>query len=131
MYQRTLRPSGTHVCLIQRLQDQQARRGGTNKTAGLYLSANDTVDGKPRFVLFTDVVRSPLMAAFTAAHEVAGHHGLRALLGDRLNRVLELADQNPTVKAVADYGNYKFNSNLPDSLFAPAKAAKGPPKRKK
>src|SRR5690606_32730969 len=38
----------------------------------------------------------------SAAHEIAGHHGLRTLLGDRLDHALNIALQNPTVKAVAD-----------------------------
>lgn len=72
-----------------------AQRGANMRTAGLFHPATGTV------YLFTDVVKTPQMAAFTASHEIAGHQGLRALLGDRLNKVLDLAEQNPTVKAVA------------------------------
>src|SRR5690606_34114403 len=68
-----------------------------------------------RVYLFTDGVRTPKDAAFTAAHEIAGHKGLRALaesnpdvkVGNKtakqaLDDALERALQNPTVAAVAD-----------------------------
>lgn len=55
-----------------------------------------------RVFLFTDAVKTPERAVWHAAHEIAGHAGLRALLGDRLNPALGIALQNPTVKALAD-----------------------------
>ncbi|HOV59271.1 MAG TPA: hypothetical protein PLN91_15430, partial [Rhodanobacteraceae bacterium] len=55
-----------------------------------------------RVFVFTHVVRTPERAAWNAAHEIAGHDGLRKLLGKRLDEVLELADKNPTVSALAD-----------------------------
>src|SRR5690606_1204222 len=39
-------------------------------------------------------------AAWVAAHETAGHRGIRALLGDRLSTVLRRARNNDTVKAI-------------------------------
>lgn len=86
---------------ITALEDQQQRRG-KGRTTGLFIPAKDTIEGRDLVVLFTDVVTTPELAAFTAAHEIAGHHGLRAMLGDRLDKVLDLAVQNPTVQAVAD-----------------------------
>lgn len=84
------------------LRSQQEKRGGKGRTAGLYIPGHWALDGKPFVVLFTDVVRDPALARFTAAHEVAGHHALRSLLGDDLNPVLDLAWQNPTVRKVAE-----------------------------
>ena len=72
------------------------QRGGRGRTAALY-------DPRTKQVyLFTDVVTSPERAVWNALHEIAGHHGLREFLGDRLAPALELALQNPTVKAVAE-----------------------------
>jgi hypothetical protein len=87
---------------IARLQDQQRGRGEGQRTSGLYVPASQSADGKPFAVVFTDAVSEPALAAFTAAHEIAGHHGLRSLLGDKLDPALDIALQNPTVKAVAD-----------------------------
>lgn len=72
------------------------QRGGRGQTAALYDPATR------RVYLFTDVVTSPGRAAFHAAHEIAGHDGLRTLLGKDLDKALNLALQNPTVKALAD-----------------------------
>ena len=55
-----------------------------------------------RVFLFTHVVRTPERAAWNAAHEIAGHDGLRKLLGKRLDEVLQIAAKNPTVAALAD-----------------------------
>jgi hypothetical protein len=55
-----------------------------------------------RVFIFTQVTKTPDRAVWHAAHEIAGHEGLRALLGDRLDPALNLARQNPTVKALAD-----------------------------
>ena len=77
---------------VQRRMDQ---RGGRGRTAGLYDPESKQV------YLFTDVLQSPERALWTAAHEIAGHHGLRELLGDKLDRALELALQNPTVSDLA------------------------------
>lgn len=72
------------------------QRGGRGRTAALY-------DPREKHVyLFTDVVDTPDKAVWNALHEIAGHHGLREFLGDKLDRALELAAQNPTVRAVAD-----------------------------
>jgi GGDEF domain-containing protein len=56
----------------------------------------------------TDAVKTVAEARWTAAHEIAGHYGLRGLIGrmapdarKRLDAALELAGQNPTVKSVA------------------------------
>ena len=78
---------------IERRMEQRSGRG---RTAALY----DPVD--QQVYLFTDVVTEPDRAVWNVLHEFAGHHGLRALLGDKLAPALEIALQNPTVKAVAD-----------------------------
>ena len=51
---------------VQRRMDQ---RGGRGRTAGLYDPESKQV------YLFTDVLQSPDRALWTAAHEIAGHHG--------------------------------------------------------
>lgn len=72
------------------------QRGGRGRTAALY-------DPQEKHVyLLTDVVDTPDKAVWNALHEIAGHHGLREFLGDKLDRALELAIQNPTVRQVAD-----------------------------
>lgn len=77
------------------LERKLAQRGGKGRTAGLF-------DPKTRRAyVFTDVVKSAEDAAFVAAHEVAGHKGLRALAGDKLAYLLKRAAQNPTVRKVA------------------------------
>lgn len=78
---------------VQRRMDE---RGGRGRTSGLY----DPVE--KQIYLFTDVLTSPDRAVWTALHEIAGHHGLREFLGDRLNPALGVALQNPTVLAVAE-----------------------------
>lgn len=76
-------------------QAREEQRGGRGRTAALY-------DPKSRRVfVFTDVVKTPDRAVWNALHEIAGHDGLRAFLGDRLNSALNLALQNPTVLDVA------------------------------
>ena len=85
---------------IAALKAAQERRG--SGTAGLFLRAHETMDGKPRAVIFTDGVLDANDAAFVAAHEVAGHHGLRALLGDKLDAALKMAMQNPVVRKLAE-----------------------------
>jgi hypothetical protein len=78
------------------IESRQAIRDQNLRTAAVY-------DPRTRRVyLFTDVVTDPKRAAFHAAHEIAGHDGLRALLGDKLDPALGIARQNPTVRAVAD-----------------------------
>ncbi|WP_374607271.1 LPD38 domain-containing protein [Thermomonas sp.] len=86
----------------QRLEAQRAARDSSIGTAGIYVPASESLDGKPRVVVFTDAVTDPKEAAFVAAHEVAGHHGLRAWLGDDLNSAMEMALQNPTVLGLSD-----------------------------
>ncbi len=85
---------------IAALKAAQERRG--SGTAGLFLRAHETMEGKPRAVIFTDGVLDANDAAFVAAHEVAGHHGLRALLGDKLDVALKMAMQNPVVRKLAE-----------------------------
>lgn len=72
------------------------QRGGRGRTAALYDQAEQQV------YIFTDVVTTPDRAVWNALHEFAGHHGLRTLLGDKLDHALEIALQNPTVRRVAD-----------------------------
>lgn len=52
--------------------------------------------------IFTDGRVTPERAIWSAAHEIAGHDGLRALLGDKLDPALGIARKNPTVAALAD-----------------------------
>jgi len=75
-----------------------------------------TYDAKSKTVyLFTDALITPAQAAFTAAHEVAGHKAMRLLAEahpdvkvgkmtapQALNDALTRALQNPTVAAIAD-----------------------------
>ena len=82
--------------LRQGVQRRLEQRGGRGRTAALY----DPVE--KQVYLFTDVVTTPERAVWNALHEIAGHHGLREFLGDRLDRALELALQNPTVRQVAE-----------------------------
>ena len=84
---------------IKQLQLQ--REGRKARTAGLYLRAHETLNGKPRVILFTDVVTTPEDAAFTASHEIAGHHGIRRKFGRKLDPALHRAGYNAVVNAVA------------------------------
>jgi hypothetical protein len=63
--------------------------------------------------ILTENVTTPERAAWVAAHEIAGHHGLRGLMGERaladgrkakdvLDAALDTARQNPTVAKLAD-----------------------------
>ncbi|MDO5504807.1 MAG: JAB domain-containing protein [Pseudoxanthomonas suwonensis] len=85
----------------QRLQSRR-QQGGTGALHGLYVPASLSVNGKPFYAVFTGEANTPELAALAAAHEVAGHHGLRTLLGQDLDKALGIALQNPTVKAVAE-----------------------------
>ncbi|MFZ2907696.1 MAG: LPD1 domain-containing protein, partial [Minisyncoccia bacterium] len=90
---------------IAQLKDEQRRRGQTKKgltTHGLYLRPQDTKSGKAAVVVYTHTPGDNVLKVFTAAHEIAGHHGLRSMLGKDLEAVLDLARQNPTVRKVAD-----------------------------
>ena len=77
-------------------------QGEGKRVAGVYVPAQYSLNGEAFIAIYPRVASTPELAAFTAAHEVSGHHGLRTLLGDSLNPALDIADQNPTVKAVAD-----------------------------
>lgn len=88
--------SGLPENLRTGVENRLAQRGGKGRTAALYDTKTEKV------YLFTDVVTTPERAAFHAAHEIAGHHGLRKLLGDKLHPALEIALQNPTVMGVAE-----------------------------
>jgi HNH/ENDO VII superfamily nuclease len=78
------------------IQQRTEQRGGQGRTAALYDPNTKNV------YVFTQVVRTPDRAVWNAAHEIAGHEGLRTLLGDKLDHALGIALQNPTVQAVAD-----------------------------
>lgn len=90
---------GVQARSVQRTSDSKVR------VAALY----DTETG--RVFVFTDTARTPESVAWQVAHEIAGHHGLRTLLGDALNPTLELALQNPTVNALADAMGRERKSN--------------------
>jgi hypothetical protein len=95
-------PEGVTVSAKTRKAANQGR------LAGLY-------DPKThRVFLFTDVVKTPEQARFTAMHEIAGHYGLRGLVKlfkdvkvgkktapEALNKALDMARQNPTIDALA------------------------------
>jgi hypothetical protein len=70
--------------------------GRKGQTAAMYSPSTG------RVFVFTDVTTTPSRALWHAAHEIAGHEGLRALLGDKLNPALGIARQNPTVAKLAD-----------------------------
>lgn len=66
-----------------------------------------------RVHIFTDTVTTPERAAWVAAHEIAGHHGLRGLIGERakvagrparevLDSTLETARKNPTIDRLSE-----------------------------
>lgn len=78
--------------------ESRNRSGRKVRTAALYDPASQRV-----FIL-TDNVTDPQRAAWHAAHEIAGHHGLRALVRDRagLDAALDDATQHPTVARLAD-----------------------------
>lgn len=78
------------------VESRMAARQGRGKTAALF----DPETGE--VYVFTDVVKDPKRAVWHAAHEIAGHQGLRAFLGEKLDRALEIALQNPTVQRVAE-----------------------------
>ena len=101
---RLLGPTGVRVQFLRDLDGlpEDARNtlmsrneGRSVRTAGLYDPATQQV------YLFTSVVKDPARAAWHAAHEIAGHDGLRKLLGPNLDKALTLAGENPTVAAVA------------------------------
>ena len=89
-----------HKSLPERLrkgvESRLRQRGGGGQTAALFDPKTGDV------YLFTNANPSPGRAVFNVAHEIAGHQGLRALLGDALNPALDLALQNPTVAAVSE-----------------------------
>lgn len=78
------------------VESRLKQRGGEGQTAALFDPKTGDV------YLFTDANPSPERAVFNALHEIAGHKGLRALLGKDLDKALDLAAQNPTVLAVAE-----------------------------
>lgn len=81
---------------VQNRNAERATKGAAVRTAAVYDPTSQRV-----FIL-TSVVKSADRAAWNALHEIAGHDGLRKLLGPKLDRALEIALQNPTVKAVGD-----------------------------
>lgn len=78
------------------VEARNAERDGKVVTAAVFDPATQRV-----FVL-TSVVKTADRAVWNASHEIAGHLGLRALLGDKLDPALTIALQNPTVKQLAD-----------------------------
>src|SRR5690606_9915675 len=92
--------------LRSRLRTSTDKRGRKMRTKGLF----DPKTGKVYLVAAN--LRDGHDAAWTAAHEIAGHKGLRALFKDKagLRRALSIAQQNPTVAKLADaifkYRNY-------------------------
>lgn len=82
--------------------EARAKSGGTGQLHGLFVPASKSISGKPFYVVFTGAANTPMLAALVAAHEVSGHYGLRKLLGKDLDSALNIALQNPTVKAVAE-----------------------------
>lgn len=69
-------------------------------TKGVFDSTDNQV------YLFTGAIKTPEDAAWVAAHEIAGHYGLRGSIGSgkgretaraRLNQILEVAQQNDTI----------------------------------
>lgn len=108
--------AGLPARLRNGVESRTQQRGGVGKTAALYDPATQ------RVYLFTDVVTNPDRAAFHAAHEIAGHDGLRKLLGKDLDKALTLALQNPTVKALADEMTKQRKLRPDQSLLAAEEA---------
>lgn len=94
------------AALQSRLRTSTDKRGRKMRTKGLF----DPKTGK--VYLVTANLRDGHDAAWTAAHEIAGHKGLRTLFKDKdgLRNALAIAQQNPTVAKLADaifqYRNY-------------------------
>lgn len=80
---------------VQNRGKRYAKDGGKATTAAVYDPTTQ------RVFLITSALKSPDRAVWNALHEIAGHDGLRKLLGDKLDRALEIALQNPTVAALA------------------------------
>ncbi len=82
--------------LPQRIQDQMARDKANGEVPGLYDPDTKTM------YLIADNVRSARDAVLTVAHEVAGHFGLREMLGSDYASVMKRMYENKDVKAAAD-----------------------------
>lgn len=83
---------------VRRDIESRNASGRAVRTAALYDPTNK------RVYILTDNVTDPQRAAWHAAHEIAGHHGLRALVRDHagLNTALDDALQHPAVAGLAD-----------------------------
>lgn len=78
-----------------------------NKPADVGLTDPADQDAKGAYMngrvyLFADNLANEKDAALTLAHEAVGHFGLRALVGNALNSVLDRAYSNSAIKRVAD-----------------------------
>lgn len=98
------------------LDDKRVAAGSKAVRKGTYYRATDTVDGKPLVVVYPDNANNVQEAVFTAAHELAGHHGVRSLIakGDvgKYNTLMERLLANPVVAQVAaSMGEKRKNGN--------------------
>jgi hypothetical protein len=84
--------------LLPRIQDQlRSENGADVEVPGLYDPQTDTV------FLISSALRSGQDVAYTVMHEIAGHYGLRQMLGSTYSKVMnELYNGNKSVKEKAD-----------------------------
>jgi hypothetical protein len=92
--------------LPQRIQDQAARDNKTGMIPGLYDPKTNTV------YMVASNLHTGEDVALTIAHEIAGHFGLREMLGDSYNRAMNnIYNGNETVRNQAD-AKMKAEPNL-------------------
>ena len=83
--------------LPQRIQDQAAKDDKVGKIPGLYDPSTNTV------YMVASNLHTGEDVALTIAHEIAGHFGLREMLGDSYNRAMNnIYNGNETVRKQAD-----------------------------
>jgi hypothetical protein len=87
----------TEATLPQKIIDQAAKDGMTGKITGVY-------DPDDRHVhLVEENLKTPQDVQNAIVHEAAGHHGLRMILGDKYNKVMDaLYRGNALVRSFAD-----------------------------
>lgn len=87
----------TEADLPQRIQDQAARDGMTGKIPGLF----DPDTGKVYLVAAN--LHNPKDVALTIVHEVAGHYGLRSMMGEQYTSTMNrLYEGNAGIRETAD-----------------------------
>lgn len=89
--------------LPENLRTGIEKRNAERKSAGGVAVTGAVYDPhSQRVFIITSVVRTPDRAVWNSLHEIAGHDGLRKLLGAKLDPALTIALQNQTVKKLAE-----------------------------